>query len=139
MSIDPHAVSSLLERASSATVAQKRMKQVQPLKGVRGVPFAELSRLLARTWRQGIDLAEDADAIHELFCTAHEDGLVALGLAAAAVEDEPEEALELAERWLDMVDDLETADALGWLLWGPALRAVGEPVGTVVWGRLRGG
>jgi len=114
------------------------MKQLQPLKGLRGTPHAEVARLIAQTWKKRpVRLVDDGDALHELFCTAHEDGLVALGLVAAALPDDPQGALDLAERWLDMVDDVETADALGWMIYGPALGAAGEPVGEVLssWAR----
>ncbi len=109
------------------------MKQLQPLRGLRGTPHSEVARLIAQTWKEHpVRLADDLDALHELFCTAHEDGLVAMGLVAAALPDDPQQALDLAERWLDMVDDVETADALGWMIYGPALGAAGEPVGEVL-------
>ncbi len=137
MPIDPLTLSTTLEAESDAEVARRRMKQVRPLKGLRGVASGEVARQAAAAWRQGVNLIEDADALHELFCTAHEDGILAISLVAAGLGEAPEEALSLAERWLEMVDDLETADALGWLVWAPALRAVGEPVGQVLAGTIR--
>lgn len=132
MPIDPLTLSTALENESDGGVSRRRMKQVQPLKGLRGVTPGEVAAQAARAWRGGVDLAVDEESLHELFCTAHEDGLLALALVAAAVQDEPEIALSLAERWLEMVDDLETADSLGWLVWAPALQALGEPVGQVL-------
>jgi hypothetical protein len=131
--LDAAPISKYLEAKSSRAQAGRRMKQLQPLRGLRGTPHAEVSRLIAQTWKtHPVRLADDLDVLHELFCTAHEDGLVAMGLVAAALPDEPQRALDLAERWLDMVDDVETADALGWMIYGPALGAAGEPVGEVL-------
>jgi hypothetical protein len=128
-------ISRRLDQASKDTVATRRMKQVQPLKGLRGVPLGDVASIAAEFYRRApARLPADYEQLHSLFCTAHEDGLVAIGLAAAAAIDEPEEGLELGLRWLEMVDDLETADALGWLLVGPCLMAQhsgGELLGMV--------
>ncbi len=132
MPLDPVIVSMNLETESDGAVAKRRGKQVRPLKGLRGVAPGEVARQAADIWRRGVDLDQDEDALHDLFCTAHEDGMLALSLTAAGVGRWPDVALGLAERWLEMVDDLETADALGWLVWAPALRAVGEPVGQTL-------
>ncbi len=132
MALDPVVVSTSLEAESDGLVARRRMKQVRPLKGLRGVTPGEVARQAAATWRRGVDLEVDEEAVHELFCTAHEDGMLALSLAAASVATHPGLVLGLAERWLEMVDDLETADALGWLVWAPALRACDEPVGQTL-------
>jgi hypothetical protein len=137
MAIDPFTISTALEAESDRGVSRRRMKQIRPLKGMRGVTPGEVARQAAAAWRLGVNLEEDEDALHELFCTAHEDGLLALALVAASLHDAPDVALDLADRWLEMVDDLETADALGWLVWAPALRAVGEPVGQVLAARIR--
>ena len=136
--LDAAPISKHLEAKASQAQAGRRMKQLQPLRGLRGTPHAEVARLIAQTWKKSpVRLPDDLDALHELFCTAHEDGLVAMGLVAAALPDDPQQALDLAERWLDMVDDVETADALGWMIYGPALAAAGEPVGEVLssWSR----
>jgi hypothetical protein len=126
---DPHDLSKALARKADPSLASRRMRHVQPLRGLRGTPHGVVAELAARTWREAPPGVEDSEALHELFCTAHEDGLLALALVAALVPDSPHEVLDLAERWLDMVDDAETADALGWLVLGPALLAAGEPVG----------
>ncbi len=132
MSLDPVTVSTALEAESDGAIARRRGKQVRPLKGLRGVAPGEVARQAAAVWRRGVDLDRDEDALHDLFCTAHEDGMLALSLAAAGVAQWPAAALGLAERWLEMVDDLETADALGWLVWAPALAGVGDPVGATL-------
>jgi len=132
MALDPVHISTILESESDGGIAKRRGKQVRPLKGLRGVAPGEVARQAAAAWRQGVDLDRDEDALHDLFCTAHEDGMLALSLTAAGVAEWPAVALSLAERWLEMVDDLETADALGWLVWAPALRAVGDPVGRTL-------
>ena len=120
-----HEISRRLDLLAKDPVALRRMKQIQPLKGLRGVPLGDVAQVAAEVYRQTpMQLPDDFDVLHSLFCTAHEDGLVAIALASAAAVDEPEEGLELGMRWLEMVDDLETADALGWLLIGPALQAL---------------
>jgi hypothetical protein len=124
--LDAQGLSDALESFSDRRLARKRSQHVRPLKGLRGTPLSEVARLGAVAWGEGVALPEDEEALHQLFCTAHEDGLLAVGLAAAAAPDAPWVGLDLADRWLDMVDDLETADALGWLLYGPSLLAAGR-------------
>ncbi len=124
--IDAELLSETLEALSDARLARRRARHLKPLKGLRGTPLGEVARVGAAAWGEGVSLYDDDEALHLLFCTAHEDGLLAIGLAAAAAPDAPEIALELAGRWLGMVDDLETADALGWVLYGPALLAAGR-------------
>lgn len=121
--LDAESVSEVLETFSDAGLARRRGKHLKPVKGLRGTPLSEVARVGAVVWQEGVSLFDDASELHNLFCTAQEDGLLAIGLVAAGAPDDPEEALELAERWLEMVDDLETADALGWVLYGPALMA----------------
>lgn len=126
---DAEIVSEMLEALSDRDTARKRGKHLKPFRGLRGTPVSEVTRTAAELWRsERPKLPGDAEELHTLFCTAHEDGLVAIALVAALVPDEPFEALELGERWLEMADDVETADALGWLVIGPALVASGEPV-----------
>jgi hypothetical protein len=128
-------ISRRLDQAAKDPVALRRMKQIQPLKGLRGVPLGEVASIAAEFYRrEPACLPDDFEKLHNLFCTAHEDGLVAIALAAVAAIDQVDEGLDLAMRWLEMVDDLETADALGWLLIGPCLLAQGaggELVGMV--------
>ncbi len=120
--IDAEAISQTLENKSDDAHHKKRRKQLHTLRGIRGTPAGVLARVIDEQWKRNKPrLPQDADELHNLFCSAHEDGLVAVGLAAAASHDDPGEALALVDRWLPMVDDTETADALGWLLWGPAV------------------
>ena len=132
--LDPAALSHSLDRAARRG-GRRRPAAVSPLKGFRGADVGEIARLGAATWRRNRpELPADAQALHELFTTAFEDGLLAVGLAAACVPDTPDDALDLAERWLPLVDDIETADALGWLLLAPAALASGEPVSELLVG-----
>ncbi len=130
--LDPAALSHSLDRAARRG-GRRRPPAVSPLKGFRGVQVSEIARVGAAAWRrQRPVLPRDSDALHELFTTAFEDGVLAIGLAAACVPDRPDEALDLAERWLPLVDDIETADALGWLLLAPAALAAREPVAKLL-------
>ena len=127
MRLDPDAVSELLEKNIQRDVARKRGKHIKAFRGLRGVPVQEITKILVKTWNPKLNLIDDGESLHTLFCTAHEDGLIAVGLLAAMVPDEPIAALEMVDRWVTMVDDTETADALGWMVLGPALLASGEP------------
>jgi hypothetical protein len=127
MRLDPDAISEQLEKTAQRDVARKRGKHIKAFRGVRGVPVPDVTQILVKAWNPKLSLVEDGEAMHTLFCTAHEDGLVAVGLLAAMVPDEPMEALEMVDRWVGMVDDTETADALGWMVLGPALLAAREP------------
>lgn len=126
--LDPDLLADTLDAASDGPTARKRGKHLRPLRGLRGVPVAKLAPLVAKAWRQGVDLERDADALHAVFMGAHEDGLLAIGLVAAATPDQPHAALDLVDRWVPMIDDVESCDALGWLVFGPALLVAGEPV-----------
>lgn len=126
--LNPQTISAQLQAASDEGHARKISRHISPLKGIRGVPAREVVGILVEAWRtQGVTLPQDSDALARLFRAAHEDGLVAIGLAAAALPDAPDEALDLAESWLEVADDHETADAIGWLLLGPGLLATGDP------------
>lgn len=133
---DPDALSETLELLSDGAHARKRARQVQPFRGVRGVPHGALVGVLVDVWSSDRPkLPRDADALYDLFMGAHEDGLVAIGLLAALLPDEPVEALDVADRLSEFVDDVETADALGWMVLGPGLLAAGEPFveGLLAW------
>jgi len=125
--LDPQTISLRLQAASDGTYARRISRHISPLKGLRGVPTKEIVSILVASWRSGIRLPRDSDALNQLFRTAYEDGLVAIGLTAAALPGAPGEALDLADAWMEVADDLETADAIGWLLLGPGLLATGEP------------
>ncbi|MED5369589.1 MAG: DNA alkylation repair protein [Myxococcota bacterium] len=128
MPLDPDAISASLASMAQSDVARKRGKHLKPFRGLRGTPIPATTRLLASLWRKDLSFEQDGEALHALFCTAHEDGLVAIGLTAALVPDDAMGALEMVDRWQEMIDDTETADFLGWMVLGPALMASGEPV-----------
>jgi len=126
--LNPDALSQYLEQKSDGHLAKKRGKQLQPFRGLRGTPPADIVHLLANLWKhERPQLPRDMEALHDLFVSAHEDGLVAIGIVAALLPDAPADALDLADRWTILVDDVETADSLGWLVLGPGLLASGEP------------
>ncbi len=130
-------VSETLEAMSSADMAKKRSRQVMTLRGVRGTPMAEIAQIAAAAWQESPTSLDDADDLSTLFATAWEDGLVAIGLLSAALVDSPEDGLELGLDWADRVDDVATADALGWLVIGPGSLLSNRPVVRVTKG-LRG-
>jgi hypothetical protein len=124
MPIDPDDIARLLDEASTEEGARALRQQVQPLRGVRGVASGAVARIAADAWKKGgIALPADEDSLSTLFGQAWEDGLVAVGLLAAATPDRPDEALDVGMGWLDRVDDVLTADAIGWLVLGPAVLA----------------
>lgn len=117
-------ISDALRHHTDPDLGRKRGRHIRPLRGLRGVSGAGIVDVLVGAWRHGPpDLMDDAPALQTLFTTAFEDGIVALGLVAAVVPDDPGGALELAWEWLEMVDEVETADVLGGLVLGPALMA----------------
>lgn len=128
-----------LDALADPAYARKQRQHLRPLRGLRGVPFAELARLLVEVWTaEPTALPQHAPALRAIFSTAFEDGLLALGLAAAALPDAPDEALELSRWWGELVDDHASADALGWMLVGPGLMAtLGDEAGPRLAG-LRG-
>lgn len=124
---DPEFISSTLEAASNGHTARKRSKQVQPFRGVRGVAPRDVTQILVDTWKASpLAMPDDEELVQTLFMTAFEDGIVAIGLLAAALPDAPVDVLDMADELLPHVDDTETADALGWLVLGPGLLATGE-------------
>jgi hypothetical protein len=124
---DPEFISASLESASDGHTARKRGRQVQPFRGVRGVAPKDVTRILVESWKESpLQLPDDEELLQTLFMTAFEDGLVAIGLLAAALPDAPVDVLDMADELLPHVDDTETADAIGWLVLGPGLLATGE-------------
>lgn len=123
--LDPEIVSDLLEAVANSKIARTRGKEVRTLRGVRGVPVGELARVGAAIWEEEAPTLADEDALNTLFATAWEDGLLAIGLLAALLPDGPDTALDLGRDWLERIDDPQTADALGWLILGPAILATG--------------
>jgi len=116
--MDESFISETLETLVDNKTARKRKLSV--LRGQRGVPDGEIARVCSAAWlEEQPTLDNDEFALHRLFMSAYEDGLVAIGLAAACLPDDAEGAYHLGLRWLEHVDDPMTADALGWLLLGP--------------------
>ena len=127
MSEDLLTIGEMLEAMSDADTARRLGKQVQPLRGVRGVPMGEVARIAAASWEEfRPSLPKDAGALSRLYSTAWEDGLVAIGLVGACVPDAPRAAFELGMALIERCDDVATADALGWLVLGPAALASGR-------------
>lgn len=120
-------ISARLEGASTDETARRYASAHRCLRGIRGVPMGDVARIgdeAAEQWSPC--LPDDASALSALFGAAWEDGLVAIGLLASTVAASPEEALELGLGWAERTDDPTTADALGWLVIGPAVLALGE-------------
>lgn len=116
-------LSTILSKGSSPAKARGLKKHISPLRGVRGAPGTAITEAINKGWASGVHLDESDDVatLKTLFSTAFEDGMVAIGLAAAALPEDPESGLSLCQHWLGFVDDIQTADALGWLMWMPAL------------------
>lgn len=130
--LDAEILSELLEAVADPQLARKRGREIQTLRGVRGVPYGEIARVGAAAWIEYSPTWTDEDEVQALFSTAFEDGLLAIGLLAAMLPDAPSEALDVARDWVERIDDHTTADALGWLVLGPALLASGQPVGRAL-------
>lgn len=117
-----------LEAASDERTAAVRRREIQPLRGIRGVSHGDIARITAEAWTTNPKLPGDIDGLDDLFSNSFEEGLVAIGLVAACVPDAASEAWDLADTWLERIDDTETADALGWLVLGPAALVTGGGV-----------
>jgi len=112
-----------LSAHADSELAKKRRKNIQPFRGIRGVPHQIISEILAED--PVAELPADRKHLSTLFAQAHEDGLVAIGLLSVACLQNPLAALELAEEWIGMIDDVESADALAKLVIGPAVVSLG--------------
>jgi hypothetical protein len=123
--MDESLISETLDALSDGDTARKAAKQVTTLRGLRGTSPGEIARVGAAVWQDDRPTIEDDQALSRLFSTAWEDGLVAIGLLAALVPDGPAECLDIGREWLERLDDNATADALGWLVLGPAFAASG--------------
>ncbi len=117
----------VLDALADDDTAQRTARQLSCLRGIRGVSTGELARVCAEVWQAHPSaLPRDAEALSAAFGTAWEDGLVAIGLLAAAVTDDPEIAAQLGLDWAERTDDVVTADALGWLVLAPAAQLSGR-------------
>lgn len=131
--IEEEDISQALESFADPRQASKRRRDIRPLRGIRGVPDGDVARIAAAVWNEDKpNLDTDLGALDRLFGAAFEDGMVAIGLAAAAVPDAPHAAFDLGLSWLTRIDDTLTADALGWTLLGPAALASGRPIETIL-------
>jgi hypothetical protein len=127
--MDPAVISELLETLADHETARRTAKSVQTLRGVRGTPVGEIARIASAVWQEERPtLPQSEDDLSELFSSAYEDGLVAIGLLAALGPDHPEDALRIGREWLERTDDIHTADALGWLVLGPACLGSDTPM-----------
>jgi hypothetical protein len=124
--IDATAISAALEAAADGWTARMMRREVQPLRGLRGVPNGPLARLIDGFARQNVDLDRDAAELDRLFGSALEDGLVAIALVASRLPSAPDAAWDLGRSWLGRIDDVRSADDLGWLVLGPAALAAGQ-------------
>jgi len=122
--MDPTVVSEMIEVLSDADTARRTGKNVHSLRGIRGTPMGELARIASAVWLDDPpSLPASESDLSQLFSSAFEDGLVAIGLLAALGPEDPDTALRIGQEWLERTDDIVTADALGWLVLGPACLA----------------
>lgn len=121
----------LLEALADAGSARRSSSHTSSLRGIRGVPPGDIARVTSELWAADpTQLPRDGHDLSAAFGGAWEDGLVATGLLATAVADDPGYALELGLDWAERTDDVQTADAIGWLVLSPAT-LLGAPVDQV--------
>lgn len=124
--MDSETISDTLELLSDVDLARKRGKDIQTLRGIRGTPDGEIARISASSWLDDKPVwPRDIEELTALFNTAFEDGIVAISLLAAVLPDHPGPVYDLGLDWLERVDDVLTADALGSVILGPGLLATG--------------
>lgn len=120
------AIAAALEAQADETTARNVARQISCIRGIRGVPTSGLARLGAEAYKTHRPrLPAAAAALDATFGQAYEDGLVAIGLLGACWTDDPQSALDLGLDWADRIDDVQSADALGWLALGPPALAEG--------------
>lgn len=130
--IDAQSISEQLAAGAMLQLSRTRGREIRTLKGVRGVPDGEIARIASATWKEMKPTLSDEDEIAELFRTAWEDGMVAVGLIAAIGPDHPTDVFDWGVDLLQRTDDSATADALGWLVLGPTMLAAGFPVAHLI-------
>ncbi len=108
---------SCLSAHADSELSKKRTRASKVTRGFRGTPARLIAELLEED--PTVNIKSEMEQLHRLFMTAHEDGMIAIGLLSVAALSEPDLAAELAERWLGLIDDVESADALGWTVLGP--------------------
>src|SRR5690606_4371906 len=110
--MDAEAIAETLEALAQDDVARRAGRMVQTLRGIRGVPQAEVARIAAAAWEEDPPrLPDDEDLLARLYGNAWEDGLVAIGLLAAALPDTPADALQIGLDWCTRIDDAPSGDA----------------------------
>jgi hypothetical protein len=128
-------ISRALEAASDEQTARAQRRQIACLRGIRGASMRAVAEAADRAWRQDRPVLPDDEAVLDgLFATAWEDGLAAIALLAATIPDSADVAAEIARGWLDRTDDVLTADAIGWMILGPAAIASGGGAKAVLAG-----
>jgi hypothetical protein len=126
-------ISEMLEALADEDTARRTRKHIRTIRGIRGTSMGEVARTATAAWTEDPPkLPQDAEELSTLFATAFEDGLVAIGLLATLTTDSPKIVLELGQDWLSRIDDLPTADSLGWFVLGPACLAAGIRMKDIV-------
>ena len=123
--MDVELISETLNSVSDAQQAKRASRQIQTLRGVRGVPHGDVARVASAAYERHRPTLDDEDDLRRLFMSSFEDGLVALGLLATLVPEHPAQVFDIGQSWLSLVDDVETADTLGWFILGPCFAATG--------------
>ena len=98
------------------TVYKKLRQQIQPFRGIRGIPFSVLATEIDSEYT--VQLPEESDQIHALFLQSFEEGLIAIAMLSVAALTQPNQAWEIAQKWLPMLDDVISSDALGKIVIG---------------------
>lgn len=128
-------VADILDALADEETARRAGRHTRSLRGIRGVPHGDVARVTAELYQADPpSLPRDADELNTTFGGAWEDGLVAIGLLATAVPEDPATAMSLGLDWAGRTDDVTTADALGWLVLAPAclvLNDVRGPLGSL--------
>jgi len=131
--MDFESLSETLELLATAANARAMRREVNALRGLRGVLLRDVADITVAAWQEGsVDLRRDEIDLCALFSCAFEDGFAAISLLAGLVPDDPKGVLELGLEWLEITDDHQTADAIGWLLLGPGHLATQTPLNTVL-------
>ena len=106
-----------LKISEDQTVYKKLRQQIQPFRGIRGIPFSVIAKELDEEYT--VTLPEQSEELYSLFLQSFEEGLIAIGILSVAALSQPENSWELVQRWLPMIDDVITSDAIGKIVIGP--------------------